>query len=109
MIERKSNLLPWIAATLAVGWRLASPWLQQSAVLEGDLSELDHTMFVTLGLMGLGFVACGLVAHHWAGTRASWLFALYAALAGLHWGGPLGLSTTRRFRISSRSWRLSWF
>lgn len=93
MIERKRCLLLWIAAILAFGWRLASPWRQQSAVLAGDLSELDHTMFVTLGVMGLGFIACGLIAHHWAGTRASWLFALYAAFAGLHWGGPLGVST----------------
>lgn len=94
MIERKSDLLPWIVAVLALGWRLTAPWLQQSAVEAGDLSELDHTMFVTLGVMGLGFVACGLIAHCWARTWASWLFALYATLAGLHWGGPLGLSTS---------------
>ena len=84
--------LLWAAAGLAVLWRLASPWLQQPAVAAGNISESDHTMFVTLGIMGLGFIACGLLAHHWAGTRAAWIFALSATFDGLHWGGPLGTS-----------------
>ncbi len=84
--------LLWAAAGLAVLWRLASPWVQQRAVDAGVISESDQTMFVTLGIMGLGFVACGLLAYRWAGTRAAWVFALYAAFDGLHWGGPLGTS-----------------
>lgn len=82
----------WAAAGLAVLWRLASPWLQQRAVDAEVISEGDHTMFVTLGIMGLGIVVCGAVAYRWAGTRASWIFALYAAFEGIHWGGPLGTS-----------------
>ena len=82
----------WAAAGLAVFWRLASPWMQQRAVDAEVISQSDHTMFVTLGIMGLGFVACGVLAFRWAGTQAAWIFALHAAFSGLHWGGPLGTS-----------------
>ena len=44
-----------------------------------------------LALLGLVFVACGLIAFWVVPNRASLLFAGFCLCSGLHWGGPLEL------------------
>lgn len=72
------------AALLILGLRLAVGWGHLQA-LDG---EPDAGMKLALGVMGLGFLACGVLAVARVRTAASGLFALYCLSQAVHWGGP---------------------
>lgn len=48
---------------------------------------------VALGVMGLGYLACGLVAFWRARSTASALFTLHGMCQAIHWGGPVRVSS----------------
>ena len=46
-----------------------------------------------LAVLGMLFVACGLLVFRKTPSRTSLLFAGFCLCSGLHWGGPLELSS----------------
>ncbi len=72
----------FIAAVLIFGLRLA---VARSLLRS---SEPDAGMQLALGVMGLGFLICGLIAVSRVRTVPSHLFALYCLGQAIHWGGP---------------------
>ena len=80
-------------AVLLLAWR-AGAW---ASVLAGfaDAPATPPRLALegALGAMGASFVLLGLAAFWRSGTPAARLFALYAAFAGMHWGGPLHTSS----------------
>lgn len=79
--------LLWAGVLLAVAWRVLAFVYPHPAATDPPLVQR------ATALMGLWFLACGLVAFRRAPGRASWLFAWYGVAACLHWGGPLGLGS----------------
>jgi hypothetical protein len=62
----------------------------------------EAALRVALGVMGLGYLACGLVAFWRARSTASALFTLHGICQAIHWGGPV--------RVSSDTFQLAiWF
>lgn len=78
-LARRAGRVLWALAALVVTWRIA-------AFLTGPRGSAE----LARGLLGVAFVAGGLVGFRIAGDAAGALFALYATSAGLHWGGPVG-------------------
>lgn len=82
-----------LLAGIALLWRLAgfaaspgSPALSEAP--SGDQQEL----LIAAGVMGLGFLLCGVVALARATASAAPAFALYAIAASIYWGGPIAAS-----------------
>ncbi len=72
----------FVAAVLILILRLAVGWGHFQS------SEPDAGMMLALGVMGLGFLVCGLTAVSRVRTAASQLFVLYCLGQAVHWGGP---------------------
>ena len=80
---------PLLAATFGIAWRIAV-----LAYPHPDFEE-SFALRLAMAAMGLLFVGCGLWAWRRAPSNASWVFALYGAATGMHWGGPLGFGIER--------------
>jgi hypothetical protein len=74
-------------------WRLLTfVWLEDSPLLNADPTSAEVGFVLARGLMGLGFIALGLLAMLRVPTRMSGVFALSAVSAGIYFGGPLPVS-----------------
>ncbi len=80
-------------AVLVLGWRAAALLDVLAGPREEPVTTADALLTGALGVIGVIFVLVGLRAVWSFNVPATRLFALYAAFAGLHWGGPLQLSS----------------
>lgn len=78
-----------IAAGAVAAWKIAALALAFEAP-EATAGWL--TVKALLAVVGMTFLACGLLVLRLRPGRASLVFAGYAICAGLHWGGPLELA-----------------
>ncbi len=76
----------FIAAALVLGLRLAVGWDHLESL--GDAAAEGAGLKLALGVMGLGYLACGTLALHRVRSAASGLFALHCLGQAVHWGGP---------------------
>lgn len=74
----------FVASFLVLGLRLVVGWghVQDLGV------EPDADIKLALGVMGFGYLACGVVVFRRVRTAASGLFALHCLGQAVHWGGP---------------------
>ena len=85
---RTLNILVTAACGVAI-WKVAALLL----VLQADSSEDSLVVKVLLAVLGMVFVACGLLVFWKTRSQQSLLFAAFCLCSGLHWGGPLELSS----------------
>ena len=76
-----------MAAGSVVLWRVAALVL----VYQQDGIDDSWVIKTLLAILGVVFVACGLLVFWRIPSRASLLFAGFCICSGLHWGGPLDL------------------
>lgn len=88
MRRRRLALLALSGAVLL--WRLAALVdLENSPLLPEEPTDGEVALVVVRGLLGLLFLACGWVVLAKRRHEPAGLFALYAFLSALHWGGPV--------------------
>lgn len=74
------------AVIFALVLRLAVGW---GHLLDlGEVSGDSPGLKLALGLMGLGYLACGVVVFAKVKNTASGFFALHCLAQAIHWGGP---------------------
>ncbi len=76
-------------AVLVLSWRAAA-WASVLAGFEdAPATRAGIVLSAALGSMGAAFLLIGGVTFWRRGSRTAGIFALYAAAAGMHWGGPV--------------------
>lgn len=82
-----------LLAGVAILWRLAVfATLPASPALGEAPSGAEQKLLIAAGVMGLGFLLCGVLALARASSPAAPAFALYAIATSVHWGGPVAAS-----------------
>ena len=87
IVSAKTRRVVAMAAGSVVLWRVAALVL----VYQQDGIDDSWVIQTLLAILGLVFVACGLLVFWRIPSRASLLFAGFCICSGLHWGGPLDL------------------
>lgn len=83
----------FLLAGTALLWRLAVlAALPASPALGETPSGAEQKLLFAAGVMGLGFLLCGVLALARATSAAAPAFALYAIATSVHWGGPVAAS-----------------
>ena len=87
IVSAKMYRVVAMAAGGVVLWRMTALVL----VYRQDAIDDSLTLQTLLTILGMVFVACGLLVFRRIPSRASLLFAGFCICSGLHWGGPLDL------------------
>ena len=87
----RSGLIALAAFVLA--WRAAAFAGALASFAEEPATTAGLVLSGALSAMGTAFLLLGLMAFWRLDVPAARLFALYGALAGMHWGGPLQVSS----------------
>ena len=80
-------------AALVLAWRAGALASLLAGLADAPATPAYLFLSGALAAMGASFVVLGLAAFWRSDTPAARLFALYAAFAGMHWGGPLHASS----------------
>lgn len=93
-LSRSAKLLLVLFTLTATVWRvLTLVRLDDSPLLATDATAAESALLFAKGLMGLGFVALGLLAWSRVRTAVSGLFATFSIAAGVYFGGPLPVAS----------------
>ena len=91
---RRTRTALWALGLVALLWRVVVLLNLDSSPLLGDGPTAGDTgMLVATNILGLVFLACGLIVLAKTRRKRSVVFALYAICAAIHWGGPLAASS----------------
>ena len=87
--ERRITRTLILLGGLVIAWRIVTGLGRFGLGAPGGASAVSISLGTALGLMGLLFIGCGLVAWFRMRTEAAALFALYGLFYGMHWGGVI--------------------